>query len=61
MESQLAAFAADTIPSIRAICAQWIGRTKRDENLPPLRELAKDQNSEVRAAGGAAAGKLLTD
>jgi HEAT repeat protein len=50
LESQFATFAGDTTPSIRAICAYWIGRTQRDENLPQLRELAKDQDLDVRAA-----------
>jgi HEAT repeat protein len=50
LESQFAALAADPAPFIRAICAQWISRTKRDEDLPLLRKLAKDQNWGVRLA-----------
>jgi hypothetical protein len=34
-------------PSIRAICAQWIGRTKRGDDRPLLRELAKDLQTEI--------------
>jgi hypothetical protein len=49
LESQFATLAADQVPSIRAICAQWIGRTKREEDLPLLRGLAMDQDSDVRA------------
>jgi HEAT repeat protein len=50
LESQFADLAADSIPFIRVTCAQWIGRTKRDEYLPLLRELAKDADLNVRTA-----------
>jgi HEAT repeat protein len=49
LESQFAALATDPVPSIRAICAQWIARTKREEDLPLLRKLAKDEERAVRA------------
>src|SRR5208283_3926961 len=48
LESQFAALAIDPVPFIRVICGQWIGRTKRDEDLPLLRELVKDQEWQVR-------------
>src|SRR5271165_4385201 len=54
LESQFTALAADPIPSIRAICAQWIGRTIREEDLPLLLELARDQERAVRAAAARA-------
>jgi HEAT repeat protein len=50
LESQFTALAVDSVPSIREICAQWIGRAKRGEDLPLLRELAKDRNPAVRLA-----------
>ena len=50
LESQFAALAADPVPSVRAICAQWIGRTKRDDDLPLLGELALDRDTDVRLA-----------
>jgi len=49
VESQFATLAADPVPFIRVLCAQWIGRTKRDDDLPLLRELAEDQDWRVRA------------
>jgi hypothetical protein len=50
LESQFATLAGDPTPSVRTICAYWIGRKKRGEDLPLLRELAKDQDSGVRTA-----------
>ena len=54
LESQFTALAGDPAPSVRTICAQWIGRTKRGDDLPLLRELTKDRNSDVRAAAAEA-------
>jgi hypothetical protein len=48
LESQFAALAADTVPFVRVISAQWIGRSERDDDLSVLRQLAKDQDSRVR-------------
>jgi hypothetical protein len=50
LESQFATLADDPVPSVRRICAQWIGRTKDDDDLPLLRNLAKDQDHDVRTA-----------
>ena len=50
LESQFAALAGDPTPSVRTICAQWIGRRKRGGDLALLRELAKDQDWNVRTA-----------
>jgi hypothetical protein len=54
LESQFAALAADPVPFVRTICAYWLGRTKRDDDLPLLRELGKDQDSGVRTAAAEA-------
>ena len=61
LESEFAALAADPIPSIRAICARWIGRTKRDEGLRLLRKLVKDQNSDVRLAAAVALARFAKE
>ena len=50
LESQFAALAGDSTPSVRTMCAYWIGRTKRDDDLPLLRKLARDPDPNVHAA-----------
>ena len=47
LESEFATLAVNPSPFIRVVCAQWIGRTKREEDLPLLRELAKDKDRNV--------------
>jgi hypothetical protein len=58
LDTQFAALAEDPTPSVRAICAQWIDRAKRHEDLPLLRKLARDQDSYVRATAAEALGRL---
>jgi hypothetical protein len=58
LQAQFAVLAADTVPSIRAICAQWIGRARRHEDLPLLHELVKDPYPAVRAAAVEALGRF---
>jgi hypothetical protein len=48
LESEFANLAADSLSPTRVICAYWIGRRKRDDDLPVLRQLAKDKDSRVR-------------
>jgi HEAT repeat protein len=50
LESQFAILAKEPVLSLRAICAQWIGQTKRDEDLTLLRKLSKDEHEDVRLA-----------
>jgi HEAT repeat protein len=61
LESQFAALAADPAPFIRTICAQWISRTKRDEDLPMLGKLVNDANSGVRLAAAEALTKFSNE
>jgi HEAT repeat protein len=49
LESQFAALAGDPTPSVGTICAYWIGRTKSGDDLPLVRELARDQDAGVCA------------
>jgi hypothetical protein len=58
LEPQFSVLATDAVPSIRAICAQWIGRAERNEDLPLLRYLVKDSGLDVRRAALEALGKF---